>query len=231
MEEAFKAMDRPARAHRITSEVAERISVHVQKALSKINSKRIKGVVHWDELVTSYEQFQLALRSLETIMKKSEEESSEQEQAIQYHIKTLVKDLFTQRVNKARATGNNITNVFTGEGLEIRTAGKYVKRYNHLEMACLLELCIILVGLEYNNQIFTGMRYLTNDPQGMTYIAKCLEGLRQVLREESTTDNNMPEVLRESTISHGITFVEQRQQSPPAPKIAPARRVSVARAA
>lgn len=231
MEEAFMAMDRPARAHRITSEVANQIQIHVNTALSKIDSPRIKGVVHWDELVTDYSKFQDALHSMESIMKKKEDESSEAEIEIQYHIKTLVKSLFTQRVEKARATGNNITNVFTGNGLETRTAGKYIKRYNHLERACLLELCIILVGLEYDNQLFTEMRYLTNDPQGMTFIAQCLEGLRKVFRQQSAAAAAViDQVLYESTISHGIAFVKQ-QSTTAVPKITPSRRVSVAKAA
>ena len=86
-----------------------------------------------------------------------------------------MKNLFTQRVEKAQKSGSNVTNVFTGKkGLELKEGNKYAKSYRHLERACLLEVYMTLVGLEYGNQTFTETRYLTNDPQGMTYIATCL---------------------------------------------------------
>merc|ERR1712072_1365435 len=125
---------------------------------------------------------------------------------IQYHVKALVRNLFTQRVNKARKAGSNISNVFIGDGFEMRSGTKYAKRYRHLERACLLELCMILVGLEYEGQVYTEMNYLTNDPQGMTYIAACLQGLRNTICE---SHNKQVDLLKEAaSVTHGITFVK-----------------------
>ena len=138
MEEAFMAMDRPARAQRITSAVASQIKIKVVDALANINNPRIKGVVHWEDVASST-QFQEALTSMEHIMNAKFDTTEEEEEEglmvtrVQCHIKTLVKNLFTQRVEKAHKAGTNITNVFTGKGLEIRTGGRYAKRYRHLE--------------------------------------------------------------------------------------------------
>ena len=128
-------------------------------------------------------------------------------------MKTLVKNLFTQRVQKATEAGHNITNVFTGEGLEIRMGGKYAKRYRHLELACLLELTSILVGFEYGDQVFTEMHYLTNDPKGMTYIAACITAIRDVVAATKDNDRssktNRP-FIEAASVCHGITFIKQQ---------------------
>ena len=204
MEEAYMAMDRPSVARRITSSVSAQMKMKVEEALAKINNPRIKGVVHWDDVASSA-RFRDVLTSLENIMHAKGEEDACSCQ-VHHHIKTLVKNLFTQRV-----AGSNITNVFTGEGLEIKKGGKYQKRYRHLERACLLELSIILVGLEYGNQVFTEMRYLTNTPQGMTFIAACLQDLRKALTTHGDLlrDTTKSRVLkRAASVSHGITFVK-----------------------
>ena len=65
-------------------------------------------------------------------------------QAIQTAIRTLVKNLYTQRASKG-----NFTNIFTGDGLEILEGKKWQVRYNALEEACSLELASILGGLEH----------------------------------------------------------------------------------
>ena len=65
-------------------------------------------------------------------------------QAIQTAVRTLVKNLYTQRASKG-----NFTNIFTGNGLEILEGKKWQVRYNALEEACVLELASILGGLEH----------------------------------------------------------------------------------
>ena len=64
---------------------------------------------------------------------------------------------------------------------------------------------MIDVGMEYRNQTFTDMRYLTNDPQGMTYIAICLENLRQMFNASNNCKNMVSH--KAFSKSHGIEFV------------------------
>jgi len=230
MDEAGMAMDSAARVRRITSSVAAQLKVKVDDALSEIETSRVKDVIHWDKAARS-DRFQEALASMESMMRvkfRNEEEEKENWQVaqVQHHVKTLVKNLYTQRVQKAQKSGSNVTNVFTGEGLEIRGGNKYTRRYRHLERACLLELCMILVGLESGDQTFTEMRYLTNDPQGMTYIASCLQDLRRVLTASNDASNISKVLFDASSTSHGITFVEHQARTRNVTK-----RVSVARAA
>jgi len=207
MEEACKAMEcSPSRAHRITASIADQLKAKVNKALARINNPRIRGLVHWEDVASS-PRFRQVLASMENIM-NSRPEECELVADVQHHVKMLVKNLFTQRVEKM---GNNITNVFTGEGLEIRTGGKYAKRYRHLQRACLLELSSILVGLEHGDQLFTEMQYLTNDPQGMTFIAACLEAVREVATgatNQTVSCINQP-LIQASSVTHGITFIKQ----------------------
>ena len=177
--------------------------------MAKIDNPRIQGVVHWEDVAAS-PRFRQVLASMENIM-NSRPEEGELVADVQHAVKTLVKNLFTQRVEKALKSGNNITNVFTGEGLEIRTGGKYTKRYRHLERACLLELSIILAGLEQGGRLFTEMQYLTNDPQGMTFIAGCLEAVRQVAvgtSDQSLSNIHQP-LVHAASVRHGITFIKQ----------------------
>ena len=188
----------------------------VEDALAKVNSPRIQGVAHWQDVASS-PRFRQVLASLENIMSCSrpEEEGHQLVADVQHHVKTLVKHLFTQRVEKAVKSGNHITNVFTGEGLAIRPGGKYAKRYRHLERACLLELSIILTGLEYGDRVFTEMQYLTNDPQGMTFIAGCLEAVRKAAGATTIPCTKMPgnniyqPFIKAASVSHGITFIKQ----------------------
>jgi len=119
---------------------------------------------------------------------------------IQFHVKTLVKNLYTQRIS-----GTNLTNIFTSDGLAMLDGAKYLKRYKHLECSCLLELCFIMVGMESGGQTFTEMLYLTNNPQGMTHIAACLQKLRQSLNEAPRADCTA--ALQAATKAHGITFI------------------------
>ena len=183
--------------------------------MAKVNSPRIQGVAHWQDVASS-PRFRQVLASLENIMSCSrpEEEGHQLVADVQHHVKTLVKHLFTQRVEKAVKSGNHITNVFTGEGLEIRPGGKFAKRYRHLERACLLELSSILTGLEYGDRVFTEMQYLTNDPQGMTFIAGCLEAVRKAAGAtfpctKMPSDNIYQPFIEASSVSHGITFIKQ----------------------
>ena len=181
--------------------------------MAKVNSPRIQGVAHWQDVASS-PRFRQVLASMENIM-NSRPEEGELVADVQQAVKTLVKNLFTQRVEKAVKSGNNITNVFTGEGLEIRAGGKYAKRYRHLERACLLELSIILTGLEYGDRVFTEMQYLTNDPQGMTFIAGCLEAVRKAAGATTIPctkrpgNNSYQPFIEASSVSHGITFIKQ----------------------
>lgn len=208
MEEAIKALGTcDSRAHRITAYIADQIKDKVTMALAKIDNPRIKGVMHWEDVASS-PHFCQVFANLENIM-NSRPQDCKLMADIQHHVKTLVKNLFTQRVEKALKSGNNITNVFTGEGLELRTGGKYTKRYRHLERACLLELSSLLVGLEHGDQVFTEMQYLTNDPQGMTFIAACLETVRQVAAgatNQTVSNINQP-LIEAASINHGITFI------------------------
>ena len=70
-------------------------------------------------------------------------------QAIQTAVRTLVKNLYTQRASKG-----NFTNIFIDDGLEILEGKKWQFRYNALEEACLLELASILGGLEHQGTTF-----------------------------------------------------------------------------
>lgn len=79
----------------------------------------------------------------------------------QRHVKTLIENLFMLRVEKARAAGSNITNIF--EGSDIIQDDESMKKHRHLELACMLELCSLLCGIEYGGQTFTEMYYLAND--------------------------------------------------------------------
>ena len=218
MEEAIMALGTSrARAHKLTSSVALEIRKKVDDALAQLKdypeSNRIKGVVHWADIEND-SNFQDRLALMQDIMNmdldastnKTEAELSDVAQ-FQHHVKSLVKNLFDQRVTKAQKAGSNISHVFIGDGFEMRPGAKYMKRYRHLERACLLELCMILGGAEYKGQTFTEMRYLTNDPQGMTYIAACLQDLRATICESQT--NKQLGLLKEAaSVTHGITFVK-----------------------
>ena len=72
-------------------------------------------------------------------------------QAIQTAVRTLVKNLYTQR-----ASNGKFTNIFIDDGLEILEGKKWQDRYNALEEACLLEVAAIFGGLEHQ-----GKTYLT----------------------------------------------------------------------
>ena len=180
--------------------------------MAKVNNPRLQGVVHWQDVASSPRYLQV-LASLENMMSCSRPaECSQLVTDVQHAVKTLVKNLFTQRVEKAVKSGNPITNVFTGDGLAIRPGGKYAKRYRHLERACLLELSIILAGLEQGGRLFTEMQYLTNDPQGMTFIAGCLEALREAAASATSPSHKINSYLpfiEAVAVSHGITFIKQ----------------------
>ena len=68
-------------------------------------------------------------------------------QAIQTAVKTLIKNLYTQRARKG-----SVTNIFPGKGLDILEGKKWQDRYDHLEESCLLELSSILGGIEHQGK-------------------------------------------------------------------------------
>mmetsp|Transcript_38895 Transcript_38895/g.44396 ORF Transcript_38895/g.44396 Transcript_38895/m.44396 type:complete len:142 (-) Transcript_38895:42-467(-) len=96
-------------------------------------------------------------------------------------MKTLVKELFIQRIEKASRGGHTITNVFDGDTLELIPGNKYKKRFDALLKSSLLEVSNILVGCEHNGTRFTEMQYMNNDAAGMTKIAMCLLKIRATL--------------------------------------------------
>ena len=79
-------------------------------------------------------------------------------QAIQTAVRTLVKNLYTQRASKGK-----FTNIFTGDGLDILEGQKWWDRYNELQEACLLELASILGGLEHQGNTFWSEDEVQND--------------------------------------------------------------------
>lgn len=194
-----------ARAQRLTAAVSTQIRAQVDAVVTKIGDARIKGVVHWADVAAGCE-FRTTLEKMEGIMYMACEDANSTAAAIQRHVKTLIKNLFTQRVNKARAAGSNITNVFTGDGLAMLSGKKYTERYRHLERACLLELCSIMVGLEHCAQKFTQMLYLTPDPQGMTHIAVCLQQVRHAIAKLPVSAD-AARLKATAAETHGITFV------------------------
>merc|ERR1719343_1179861 len=128
------------------------------------------------------------------------------EASIRFHVRSLVKNLFTQRVTKARSQGQNITNVFAGDGLELVPGARYQKRYKSLERASLMELSSILIGQMHGNQKFTEMSYLTPDPEGMTLISACLQEVRKAIAKlPAGSDAAFLQPAAEEV--HGITFV------------------------
>jgi hypothetical protein len=111
----------------------------------------------------------------------------------------------SSKLEKARKAGSNITNIFVGDGLELHPGKKYQKRYKHLETACLLEISRILTGFFHDGQTFTEMYYLTDDPQGMTYIAACIQEIRKALLFAGHEECPLTEY---ASVQHGITFVK-----------------------
>jgi len=93
-------------------------------------------------------------------------------QAIQTAVRTLVKNLYTQRASKG-----NFTETFP----DILEGEKWQVRYGHLQDACLLELASIMVGLEHQGRVYTEMWYMTPDATGMTFIARSLETIKATL--------------------------------------------------
>ena len=167
MEEAIRAI-KPSKSQAVAAVSAASTSLHakVDAAMANVASTRsthrIKGVVHWHDVEASC-QFQAARIQMETIMGMDLAQPTSVSptvmdglEQIQFHVKTLVKNLYTQRI-----TGTNLTNIFTGDGLAMLDGAKYLKRYKHLERSCLLELCFIMVGMESGGQTFTEMLYFT----------------------------------------------------------------------
>ena len=102
-----------------------------------------------------------------------------------------------------------MTNVFTGDGLSMLSGTRYVKRYQHLERACLLELCSIMVGHQHGAQNFTEMAYLNDDPEGMTHIIACLQNIRRAI---PTLPAGLVTAGLQAAAAeiHGVTFVQTR---------------------
>jgi len=217
MTEAVMATETASRAQRVVAALSVSIRDKVDAAIGKVNDARIKGVVHWED-VASTERFKTVMGVLENFMAHDVDDSlgaganfTDGIMRIQHHVKTLVKNLFTQRVEKARAAGCAMTNVFTGKGLSMVPGARYRKWYQHLERACLLELSAIMVGLQHGAQMFTEMRYLTNDPRGMTYIAGCMQNLRQTIAGLSSGPSTV--LLKSATEMHGITFMKFKENN------------------
>jgi len=192
MAEALMAIgNSKARAHRLVADTSAKLRAKVDATLARLRDPRVKDVVHWAD-VESGSRFTAVLAEMTEIMNTdfagpvAPGSTAAGLCEIQRHVKVLVKNLFDQRVRKARAAGSNITNVFTGNGLEMAPGARYVERYRHLERACLLELCLIAVGMDHStpssSATYTEMQYLTNDPQGMTYISGCLQSICRVIK-------------------------------------------------
>jgi len=204
METALRAMGKVSaeRARIVTAEISKKIRSKADNAIARIGCARVRGVLHWSD-VASCPRFQAVFTALEDIMTTGSFEN----EAIQVDVKTLVKNLFTQRVEKARAAGSALTNVFIGEGLELKPNKRYHKRYNHLERSCLLELSVIISGLTSNiGERFTEMRYLTTDPRGMSFIAECVEHIRRSAVEDLIPTASTIGLKTAAAETHGITF-------------------------
>jgi hypothetical protein len=179
-----------ARQARKTAEIAAEIAELVDATLGKLRNeseayaRRLAGTVHWGD-VAAGPLFQENLSMLEGLLRLTADGASaagldgaaiDGAEQVQVHVKTLIKNLFTQRCAKV-----GVTSPFTGNGLEMRGGAKSERRYGHLERACLLELTCIMTGIESRGELFTEMQYLNQDPQGMTHIATCIEGIRRAL--------------------------------------------------
>merc|ERR1719277_344974 len=179
-----------AREARKTAETAGGIAELVDLTLGKLRNesevyaRRLAGTVHWDDVVAG-PLFQENLSTLEGLMRLTpgaasagglDDAAIDGVEQVRVHVKTLIKNLFTQRCAKS-----GVTSPFTGNGLEMRGGAKAERRYGHLERACLLELTCIMTGIESQGELFAEMQYLNQDPQGMTHIAACIEGIRRAL--------------------------------------------------
>ena len=212
MNEALLALGTsPARAQRLTASLSTQLRAKVDAVVAKLGDARIKGVVHWAD-VANNQQFQATLEAMQIIMAMDGGDDDvgaipplgPAPALIQHDVKTLVKALFTQRVNKARSAGHSMTNVFTGDGLSMLSGTRYVDQ--HLERACLLELCNIMVGQQHGAQNFTEMAYLTDDPEGMTHIIACLQNIRRAI---PTLPAGLVTAGLQAAAAevHGVTFV------------------------
>jgi len=200
MESATMAMgNSKKKAAKTAARISTAIRTIVDDALVSISSRRIKGVIHWSEVVAS-KGYQAVFSELEEVVHSDSSEEAVKE--IQVHVKTLVKNLFTQRVEKAKKQGLSLTNVFSGKGLELLPKERYHKRYRFLERSCILEISSILAGFEHNGQLFTEMRYLTNNPTGMSFIAECVQKIRDTLKSVAA----YPTLKEAAAKTHGITF-------------------------
>ena len=163
MAKAVIAMDsRPTRAYRQVAEISAEIAAYVDQIIKKLQAEseefkeRIIGWIKWSD-VAAGPKFQIILQELRQIMQSSKDEAtlSHNEdlgiaiQAIQIAVRTLVKNLYTQRASKGK-----FTNIFTNDGLDILEGEKWKARYNELQEACLLELAAILGGLEHQGNTF-----------------------------------------------------------------------------
>lgn len=207
----------PGRARRMTALVSSKMQALIDEALLKIDSDRIKTVLHWDDVASSG-TFQQVLADVDRIMNldlaTSDTENSEEMAAyvaIQHHVETLVKSLASLMIQKADKAGATVSHIFKeGEDDSLKEGSRYLKRYNHLKRACILEVVALLVGLEYENELFTEMIFPTSSTQGMALFADCLEGLRKTLASTSSSSTSeVSNVMREaSSSSHGIAFAE-----------------------
>lgn len=189
--------------------VSNALSVMVDDALVAINSTRIKGVMHWSD-VEATKGFQKVFSALEEIMGSDSEEEAVKE--IQVHVKTLVKNLFTQRVEKMKAQGIPVTNPFSGKGLELLQKKRYLKKYRCLERSCILEISSIVAGFELKQtgELFTEMCYLTNDPRGMSFIAECVQKIRSTMKSAAA----YPALKEAAAKTHGISFARWQAAEP-----------------
>jgi len=209
MHTATMAMgDSLSKAKSTATRISTALRTMVDDALVNIGSTRVKGVMHWSDVEAS-RGFQAVFSALEEIVVGSHSDEEFMKE-IQVHVKTLVKNLFTQRVEKCRAQGVPVTNVFSGKGLEILLKKRYIKKYRCLERSCILEISSILAGFELSGQLFTEMRYLTNDPRGMSFIAECVQKIRHTLKSVDA----YPALKEAAAKTHGITFARWHATEP-----------------
>ena len=208
----------PGRAKRMTALVAKKMRALIDDALTKINSDRIKAVVPWDEVASS-SNFQQVLADVDRItntdLTPSEIDSNDDLSTsveIQNHVKTLVKSLASPMIQIADKKGATVSHIFKeGEDDSLKEGSRYLKRYNHLKRACILEVAALLVGLEYQNDSFTEMIFpaTPGSVMGMSLFAECLEGIRKALASKSSSTSEVSPAMQEAaSSSHGITFAE-----------------------
>ena len=146
MAKAVIAMDnrgsRAMRAYKQVAEISAEIGAFVDLTINKLRAEdeefreQITGWINWSD-VAAGPMFQNIHHELQQIMQFSSNEATLSNnddldlvsgiQEIQTAVRTLVKNLYTQRASR-----RNSTNIFPGNGLDILEGEKWQLRYDHL---------------------------------------------------------------------------------------------------